>query len=221
MKYQIIQIDQKLFMSGFYVGRCEKHQRKSFVSKIFLKLLFVVLFISFYPFYTIGQSKNEIDRLYEIYKDKKEIQLTTPHGTINGGVVIKKNESGKPSVVLIVGSSTNSDAIVAHLANTINMKLKQGYRPIKNYLGGHDSYSGLIDLNMLLFNKNGNDSFEMAFTKGNMRFLVKVGINYIITLNKSIYGLLSEDRQVNGYTWRIETADTKREAGSEGTEFVF
>ncbi|MGI6572394.1 MAG: hypothetical protein ACOX19_03000 [Fermentimonas sp.] len=194
-------------------------------SNIFILL---ILLYSFCLFDSYGQtnniqgtSKSEIDRLSDIYKDTKSITLSTPHGKLEGSVFVNTNDVNKPESVFIAGVSTNKPAIVAHLTNTINMKMKQGYKPIRDYTTGYGSYSDLFELQMMLLNLENNRSYEMAFTKGQMSFRAGVALNVNLVERNSEYGINPYDKVVDGFLWYIETKDSKRVVGSKGSEFIF
>lgn len=199
------------------------------ISKLFLLLVFT-LFCSLGLFgqtkiVTQATSNSEIDKLYNLYKDKKTISISTPHGNLDASVGAYTNDEGKPKHVGIAGTSKNESAIVTHLVNTINMKIKQGYRPIENYTRGFESYSTLIrlkmqTLTMWTMRKDLDRDYEMAFRKGQMTFLVRVGLNIKIDFYE-INGLHCQDEKMDGFLWYIKITDTNREAGPSGSEFVF
>lgn len=184
-----------------------------------MKLLKILTCVCFAVFYTFNLHSQEIDRLYNIYKNKDSINLVTPHGNLLGYVIINKNDEDKPESVRISGFSHNKSAVVSHLANTIKMKIKQGYRPIENYITGYGSYSSLMEIQMMTFNLNGDYSFEMAFTKGNMSFRATVSLNF--SFRKSGFSYFGDEKYEDGYRWDIETIDSKRVAGKGGHDFIF
>jgi len=164
-------------------------------------------------------SKPEIDRLYEKYKNTDFITLYTPHGELEGSVKVEMNDDDKAKSVYIQGHAYNQPAIVAHLTNTIRMKLQQGYKPIKNYT--YDgTYSDLIERQMMTFDQDGTKYIELAFSKGRMNFLVGVGLKIIPGEYNSVTYYKSKD-VVSGYYWYIKTEDTARAAGSGGSTFEF
>lgn len=166
---------------------------------------------------TQSTSKPEIDRLYDKYKSMDVITLYTPHGNLEGSISVETNDDEKPASVCIEGKSYNEQAFSAHLTNTIRMKLQQGYKPIKNYTNVY-TYSELIEMEMKPYSDH-NRHFEMAFSKGQMSFLVGVGKHIIL---RNTGSLLSPNEEiVDGFYWYITTTDTKRASGSGGSVFEF
>lgn len=195
------------------------------ISKLFMLLVFTI-FCSLGLFgqtkiVTQATSNSEIDKLYNLYKDKKTLSISTPHGNLVVSVGAYTNDEEKPKTVVIAGKSWNLSAVVAHLSNTINMKVKQGYRPIKNYTSLHGEYFRLIEDKLSTFNINNKGDYEMAFTKDKMNFLVRFGMNIITTPQKINGVTMYHTETANGFFWRIQISDTKREAGPNDSEFVF
>ena len=155
---------------------------------------------------TATPAKPEIDKLYEKYKDSETITLFTPHGDLYGNVSIELNDNEKPISVTIHGVSENKPAIAEFISNTIKMKLKQGYKATKVPFGWDAwNYAELVEQGLGWGFKE-EHSFQLLMRKGNMYFRVDAGC----CVNMG-----------DGYTWEIETGDTKRQGGKNATKFEF
>lgn len=158
--------------------------------------------------------KSEIDKLYEKYKDSKNITLFTSHGDIYGDVHIKLNDNKKPISVEISGFTENKPAIAEFISNTIKMKLKQGYKITKSPLnwGFYDNEEIIIEGLGRSFNDN--SSFHMTMTRGSMYFRVDAGCCIL-------YADDGTNKSYDGSTWKIETGDKKRLGGKKAEKFEF
>lgn len=177
----------------------------------------IVLFITLVVFtgYVNGQNKKtsatkpEIDKLYEKYKDSDNITLFTPQGDLEGKVTIKMNNNYKPVSITIKGISEHKAPIAEFISNTIKMKLKQGYKVTKAPFGWNSwTYAELVEQGLGRGFKE-EHSFQLLMKKGNMYFRVDAGccVDYI--------------GWKGAYTWEIETGDSKRQGGSNATNFEF
>jgi hypothetical protein len=156
-------------------------------------------------------TKPEIDKLYEKYKDSEIITLFTPHGDIYGNVSTEINDNEKPVSVTIHGVSDNKPAIAEFISTTIKMKLKQGYKATKVPFGWEAwNYAELVEQGLGWGYKE-EHSFQLLMRKGSMYFRVDAGC-----CAENEQGYLNE-----GYTWEIETGDTKRQGGKNATNFEF
>jgi hypothetical protein len=148
---------------------------------------------------TPKKAKPEIDALYENYKNSNIITLYTSNGEIYGHVLIEKNSDDKPVSVKISGTSSSKTAISEFIRNTIDMKIKQGYKTTENPQGRR------VDEG-LGFTFKKDLSFHLVMKKGNMYFRADAGCCVS-------YG--------TGYSWEIETGDSSRKGGKEAKDFKF
>ena len=162
---------------------------------------------------TTKPAQQEIDKLYDKYKDTKNINLLTPLGDLYGNVTIKYNSSKKPVSVKINGTSANKAMIASFISNTIIMKINQGYKPTDDtFLWGYDSYAELIKEGSYVDSCfKSKQNYQLLMRKENMYFRVNAGC---CEKNKEGY-------ENDNYTWEIETGDTKRQGGKKTTNFEF
>ena len=194
------------------------------------KLLVILFLLPIYSLVLLGQtrimaqesSNSEIDRLYDFYENKKAINLITTHGEIDASVTLEVNDAGKAKSIIIDGVTENMFAMVSHLSNTINMKVEQGYVPVKNYVSFNGSYFNYLEIQARALSVTYNVfKHEMAFSKGEMNFHLIYGLD-VEHLSKEELREFSYDKTKSpGYFWRIELKDTKRAAGLDSSEFVF
>lgn len=194
------------------------------------KLLLILFLLPVFSLVLLGQAKiiaqessnSEIDRLYDFYKNKKAINLITTHGEIDASVTLEVNDAGKAKSIIIEGVTKNMLAMVSHLSNTINMKVKQGYVPVKNYVSYSDSYFNYLEnyANSLSIINN-RIKHEMAFSKGEMNFHLIFGLDVEHLSSEELKKLIINNNKGAGYFWRIELKDTRRAAGLDSSEFVF
>jgi len=129
-----------------------------------------------------GQS--EIDNLYQKYKNSKEIELYTSHGSITGQVTINYNHDKKPySVNISSRSGTDADAVAEFLVKTIRMKKGQGYKEVK---GSNQDFSGQLKpiteddfwSYITCFKCENSQYFDIDMRKGSMYFRANAHVGY-------------------------------------------
>lgn len=171
---------------------------------------------------TQASSSSEIDELHRFYKNKETLNLITTHGEIGAAVTLEVNNDGKPKSIIIEGVTKNKLAMASHLANTINMKVEQGYEPVKSYISYGDSYfSYLENYTNALSILHDRPKYEMAFSKEEMNFHLVFGLDVDhLTKREALELTMSNNKDVE-YFWRIELKDTRRATGLDGSEFVF
>ena len=194
------------------------------------KLLVILFLLPIYSLVLLGQtrimaqesSNSEIDRLYDFYENKKAINLITTHGEIDASVTLEVNDAGKAKSIIIEGVTENMLAMVSHLSNTLNMKVEQGYMPVKNYISAHESYFNYLEIYTksisVLHNRM---EHEMAFSKGEMNFHLIFGLDVEHLSKEELQEFTYDKTKSPGYFWRIELKDTRRAAGLDSSEFVF
>ena len=194
------------------------------------KLLLILFLLPVFSLVLLGQAKimaqesssSEIDKLYDFYENKKAINLITTHGEIDASVTLEVNDAGKAKSIIIEGVTENMLAMVSHLSNTLNMKVEQGYMPVKNYISAHESYFNYLEIYAkslsVLHNRM---EYEMAFSKEEMNFHLIYGLDLKHLSREEIQDFIYNNNKDAEYFWRIELKDTKRAAGLDSSEFVF
>lgn len=76
---------------------------------------------------TSNSTHHEMDILYQKYKDKDSITVSTPYGEINGAVKVFKNRNEKASRFEVTGMSDNKEAVINFLIQAITIKKNKGY----------------------------------------------------------------------------------------------
>jgi hypothetical protein len=148
------------------------------------------------------QSKPEIDKLAEKYKETEVITLFTSHGDLIGDVEIDYNPDEKPQAVRISGKSINQDAISEFLSEIISQKEKQGYKMSNgDYEPSEPSW-----IKTMLGTENG---VNYTLKKGQMYFICKGGF------------ILDFSNTETKYWYSIETGDNSRKGGKKATKFDF
>lgn len=192
-----------------------------------MKKTVITLFFSILTIFIYGQSKistqkkptntkPEIDRLAEKYKDNPNLTLFTSHGDLDVISEIDYNSDDKPQAIRIKGRSTNKDAIAEFLSGVISQKIKQGYKVSDgNWEPTDASY-----LKETLFIV---EERVRTFRKGSMYFIVKGGCcqKEISSTNYPDWKRPYYDKIADDYWFSIETGDNNRKGGNKATKFDF
>ena len=174
------------------------------------KLLVILFLLPIYSLVLLGQtrimaqesSNSEIDRLYDFYENKKAINLITTHGEIDASVTLEVNDAGKAMSIIIEGVTENMFAMVSHLSNTINMKVEQGYVPVKNYVSFNGSYFNYLEIQARALSVTYNVfKHEMAFSKGEMNFHLIYGLDVEHLSSEELKKLIINNNKGAGYFW--------------------
>jgi hypothetical protein len=157
-------------------------------------------------------TKKPIDEIYNEYKSRDTVLLTTADSKLIGKVVTKLNSEGKPISVKIGGSTSDDQAVLQFILNTISMKSKQGYLPngdsnnqIYNSRSALIKYAQRRDV-FKSFEENALESqpFNLTMIKGKTCFRVYVGYSHPYKCG-----------------WSIELYDIERDAGKDSKSFKF
>jgi hypothetical protein len=181
---------------------------------------------------TQQQNVNEIDRLYNKYKNKETITIYSTFGELNGTISTEMNASNKPESIEIYGTTNDTDAISEIIYELIKQKLKQGY---KHYSGnqvervvspqGVDYIKQEIEFNSLYTYKS---VYDATYKRGSLYFRVdityyKEKIKNPFSSKMNLENLMNDIHTYSSPTYReyysfsITNGDNNRKGGKGGT----
>ncbi|MDR2127091.1 MAG: hypothetical protein LBP63_09715 [Prevotellaceae bacterium] len=189
------------------------------------------------------KSVNEIDRLYNKYKDKETITIYSSFGELKGEISTEMNASNKPESITISGTTDGIDAISEIIYELIKQKLKQGYKHYSGeqvgYYTGVDDIKQHIKFNLLAGEKEedyygygsikstSTNVYDATYKKGSLYFIVHIHHHKMEIPASPSYNIMdkpftySSPTYQENYSFYIINGDNNRKGGTNATKLDF